>query len=152
LHNHRNISVVGLADEQMEMLRHHHIADDGEFISLPYLFEDLEEQVSAGCRTEKRFPLVATTGDVMEIAATIPPAQSFWHGRNSILTSNYQIERFVTHPLRPQAACIFWLGPWTQRMGHPRYGGEIAKGERMGRLTKDFQLTGESICLMVRTE
>lgn len=51
LHSHGNISIVGLANEQMEMLRHYHIADHGEFIFLPDLFEYLHEQVSVECRT-----------------------------------------------------------------------------------------------------
>jgi len=43
LHSHGNISIVGLTDEQMEMLRHDHVTDYGKFIFLPDLFEDLEE-------------------------------------------------------------------------------------------------------------
>jgi len=48
LHNDRDISIVGLADEQMEMPRHDHVADHREFIFLPDLFKDPEEQVSVG--------------------------------------------------------------------------------------------------------
>jgi hypothetical protein len=48
LHSHGNISIVGFANEQMEMLRHDHIANHREFIFLPDLFEYLQEQVSAG--------------------------------------------------------------------------------------------------------
>jgi hypothetical protein len=51
LYSYRNISIVGLANEQMEMLRHDHIADHRELIFLPDLIEDLQEQVSAGCGT-----------------------------------------------------------------------------------------------------
>ncbi len=32
LHRHGNISIVGPADEQMEMLWHHHIADHRKFV------------------------------------------------------------------------------------------------------------------------
>jgi hypothetical protein len=48
LHSHRNIPIVGLTNEQMEMLGHHHVADHGEFIFLPDLFKNPQEQVSAG--------------------------------------------------------------------------------------------------------
>jgi hypothetical protein len=56
----------------MEMLRHDHIANDREFIFLPDLFEDVQEQVSAGGGAEKWLSLVTTTSDEMKISASIP--------------------------------------------------------------------------------
>jgi hypothetical protein len=57
----------------MEMLRHHHIANHEELIFLPDLFKDIQEQVSAGRGTEKRFSLVTTAGNVMDVSISIPP-------------------------------------------------------------------------------
>jgi len=40
-------SFVGFSDQQVDMLRHHHVADYLEFIFLPDLLKYLQEQVSA---------------------------------------------------------------------------------------------------------
>jgi hypothetical protein len=46
-----------------------------------YLLPKLsKEQISARRGAEKRLPLVTTTGDVVEIATSVEPAQSFGHG------------------------------------------------------------------------
>ncbi len=68
------------------MLRHDHVTNHLEFIFLPDLFKDLQEQVPARRGAEKWFSLVTTTGDVVEIATSIEPAESFGHGRDFIPT------------------------------------------------------------------
>jgi hypothetical protein len=62
------------------MLRHDHVANHLEFIFLPDFFKDLQEQISARCGAEEGLPLVTTTGEVVEIATSVPAAQSFGHG------------------------------------------------------------------------
>jgi hypothetical protein len=84
LHRETNISVVRLANEDVEMLRHHHITDDNEFIPLANFFKDFQEQISSRGRAEKWLTVIATAGDEMVIAASIPPAQSFGHGGDFI--------------------------------------------------------------------
>jgi len=74
------------------MLRHDDVANHLEFIFLPDFFKDLQEQVSARRGAEKWFSLVATTGDVVEVATSIPAAQSFGQGGNFILRSNIGLE------------------------------------------------------------
>ena len=44
LHDDGNASFVGFSDQQVDMLRHHHVADHRKFILLPGLFKDLQEQ------------------------------------------------------------------------------------------------------------
>ncbi len=80
LHGHGNASFVRLSDEQVDMLRHDHIANHLEFIFLTYFFKDLQEQVSPRSGAEEWLPLVTATGDEMEVATSIEPAQSFEHG------------------------------------------------------------------------
>jgi hypothetical protein len=75
----------------MDMLRHDHIANHLEFIFLPDFFKDLQEQVSGRRGAEKWFSLVTTTGDVVEIATSVPAAQSFGHGGDFILSSNVRV-------------------------------------------------------------
>src|SRR3954470_280965 len=101
------------------MLRHHHVADNLEFIFLPDLFKDLQEQVPARSGAKERSSLVTTTSDVVEIATSIPAAQSFGHGRNFISNVGREVESMQTHPLRRNLfGCVGWIrGP--QRMGHP---------------------------------
>src|SRR5258707_153937 len=77
----------------MDMLRHDHVTNHLEFVFLPDFFKDFQEQVSARCGAEKWFSLVATTGDVVKVATSIEPAQSFGHGGN------------------------FTLGPWVRGRG-----------------------------------
>ena len=47
LHDSPDTSVVGLADKQMNVLRHHHVANYLEFVFVPDFFKDLEEKISA---------------------------------------------------------------------------------------------------------
>ena len=54
-------------------------------------FKDLQEQVSTRRGAEKWFSLVATTGDVVEVATSVPAEQSFGHGGNFILPSNVRV-------------------------------------------------------------
>src|SRR6266571_4271586 len=82
----------------MDMLRHDHIADHLEFIFLPDLFKDLQEQVSVGCGAEKRFSLVTTTGDVVKVATSIEPAQSFGHEREFYTPFEREGWKFVNPP------------------------------------------------------
>ena len=44
------------------------------------------------------FSLVATTGDVVEIATSVPAAQSFGHGGNFIFPSNVRVGSLKAHP------------------------------------------------------
>ena len=62
------------------MLRHHHVANHLEFIFLTDFFKDIQEQVSPRSGAEEGLPLVTATGDEMEVATSIEPAQSFGHG------------------------------------------------------------------------
>jgi hypothetical protein len=62
------------------MLRHDHVAKHLEFIFLTDFFKDIQEQVSPRSGAEEGLPLVAATGDEMEVATSVPAAQSFGHG------------------------------------------------------------------------
>ena len=46
LHDYRDTSFVRLTDEQVDMLRHDHVANYLEFIFLTDFFKDVQEQVS----------------------------------------------------------------------------------------------------------
>ena len=81
----------------MDMLRHDYVTNHLEFIFLPDLFKDLQEQVPARRRSEKWLPPVTTTGDVVEIATAIEPAQAFGHGRE-FYTPEREGWKFVIPP------------------------------------------------------
>ena len=95
----------------MDMLRHDHVTNHLEFVFLPDFFKDLQEQISARHGTEKWFSLVTTTGDVVEIATSVEPTQSFGHGGNFIRPSIVSVRRFVYPPFASTVSpvCIYDL-------------------------------------------
>src|ERR1044071_294167 len=101
----------------MDMLRHDHIANHLELIFLPDFFKDIQEQVSARCGAEKWFSLVATTGDVVQVATSIPAAQSFRHGRDFILPSNVRGWRFVIPPFAAAINRVHGTDSWAAKDG-----------------------------------
>jgi hypothetical protein len=80
------------------MLRHHHVPNHLELVLPPDLFKDLQEQVPARNGTKERSSLVTTTSDVMEIATSIPAAQSFGHGKKFYMTLKMSVGDFVNPP------------------------------------------------------
>ena len=48
LHHCRGRSLLGLADEQVNVVGHHHIADHDKEIALPRLFQNLQERARRG--------------------------------------------------------------------------------------------------------
>ena len=74
------------------MLWHHDVPNHLELVFPPDLFKNIQEQVSARGGAEERSSLVTTTSDVVEIATSIPAAQSFGHGKKFYMTSRMRVE------------------------------------------------------------
>src|ERR1700736_5991653 len=81
LHDGRWVSTVGLADEQMNMLRHQHIADHHKTVATAYLLQDFEKHIAAARRAQQRSTLITTGGDVVEISAAVVTMETSGHGR-----------------------------------------------------------------------
>ena len=60
-----------LAHQQVNVVRHHHISDDGESVPLPHLAENPHDQVSRLCAPQKRQPPITTEGDEMQVAPAV---------------------------------------------------------------------------------
>ena len=82
-------------------------------------FKDLQEQVSARRRAEEGSSLVATTGDVVEVATSEPATQAFGHGGDFISNSEREVESLYTHPLRLQSVGVSRTDMWAAKDGAP---------------------------------
>jgi hypothetical protein len=70
-HHYRRIASLRLADEEVDVFGHHHVADDDKTVSLPRPFQDIEKQIAAlGC-TQHGQPMVATTGNKMQVFCAV---------------------------------------------------------------------------------
>jgi hypothetical protein len=65
LHHGRRILLLRLADQQMNMLGHDHVADDDERIALAHLFQHRQKKVAAARSAEHRLPAITTASDEM---------------------------------------------------------------------------------------
>ena len=103
------------------MLRHHHVTDHLELVLPPDFFKDLQEQVSARGGAEERPSLVTTTSDVMEIATSIPAAQSFGHGKEFYMALKMRVEDFVNPPFAAATSRISRTDLWAAKDGAPTF-------------------------------
>ena len=69
-----------LADQQMNVLGHDHVAEDGELILLSHLLQNSEKQVAPPRTAEQRLALATTAGDEMQVAISIVACQVPRHG------------------------------------------------------------------------
>ena len=69
--------MLGLADQQVDVVGHHHITD--EEIALPHLFQNLQEQVAVEGFSEPRLAMVTTASQKVEIIASVIALQAFPH-------------------------------------------------------------------------
>ena len=71
-------------DQQMNVLRHHHVADHNKAVSLarlfkPHLFKQGEEAIWRSCRAQQGPSLIARVGDEVQMMGTISAMQSTGH-------------------------------------------------------------------------
>jgi len=71
LHHRGRIASSRLAEQQMDMLRHDDVAHHNEMIAAAHMFQHFKKQVASGGGLEQRATLVATGGDVVQVALTI---------------------------------------------------------------------------------
>ena len=65
----------------MNMLGQHDVTDDNPVITLPRLFQHLDEQVAATHAREQRLPVIATEGKEVQIVSALPALQGPRHVR-----------------------------------------------------------------------
>jgi hypothetical protein len=121
LHDYRNTSIVRFADKQVDMLRHDHVTNHLEFIFLPDFFKDIQEQVAARRGAKERLPPVATTGDVVEVATSVPAAQSFGHGKEFYTSFEREGWKFVNPPFAAAISRVCRTDMWAAKDGAPTF-------------------------------
>ena len=89
LHHRRRSSHLGLGHQNMNMLRHHHIADDYKTVALSRLFENGEEPVASLGRTEKRQSPIARPGDKVQMVRTVSAMQAAGHEQPMLSAVSY---------------------------------------------------------------
>jgi hypothetical protein len=67
LHHYRRISTLRLADQQVHVLRHDHIADNYKSIFLTHGLEHGKKKITSACGAEPGAAMIAATGDVVQI-------------------------------------------------------------------------------------
>src|ERR1700685_3272984 len=82
LHHRGRCSNLGFGDQQVNVLRHHHISHDDEPITLAGLFQNREEAVAGVRCAEKRQPPVAGAGDKVQVMRTVTAMQAAGHNNS----------------------------------------------------------------------
>ena len=97
--NHSGRRSLGrLADEQMNVLRHNHVAHQREAVVIARLAENLRENISGAHRAEQRQTSIASERDEMKMPASVVANEFVCHGRK---------EKSKPRPFKPE------------RVGHP---------------------------------
>jgi hypothetical protein len=79
LHHEGGIAFPGLADQNVDVLGHHDVADDRELIAVPHFVEDDKENV-AGVRASKKPKSALTTeGNEVEVPEAVAAFEVFGH-------------------------------------------------------------------------
>jgi hypothetical protein len=83
LHHRRWIPHLRLADQQMNVFRHHHVAHQRELVTGPHLIENPQENVPLLRTTQQRAAPITTTRDEMQMALAITALQSILQSHHS---------------------------------------------------------------------
>ncbi len=79
LHYCRGRAGRGLADQQVHVLRHNHVADDAELVLAANFPENPYEHVACPRRAQQRQSTITTAGDEMKMALAVITLQSLRH-------------------------------------------------------------------------
>jgi len=70
---------LGLADQEMNVFRHHQVAHQRKPALRAYFGEYLDEQIAGASGAQQREPPVAGAGNEMEVAGTVAASQALSH-------------------------------------------------------------------------
>jgi hypothetical protein len=71
LHRSRRRSDLGLAHEQMKVLRHDDVSQNNQAMLFAHFFENVQKQITALVGVEPRLSLIATAGDEVQISGAV---------------------------------------------------------------------------------
>jgi hypothetical protein len=98
LHHHRRIRLLRLADQQVHVLRHHHIPDDCEPIAPPHFIKNDQKRIPRPHRPQKRQSPITTETNEMQLRSPIAALEILRHRSKSTPTHPSQTQRRVGHP------------------------------------------------------
>ena len=96
LHRHARIPHIRLADQQMNMLRHHHVSQQREIVALSNFTENLEEEIPSTLCAQQRRATIATASNKVQLSQSIAASEALLHPENP----NPSNPRRVRHPAR----------------------------------------------------
>ena len=79
LHHGRWSALLRLADQQMEVFRHHDISDHYKTVAAADLFENFQKQASTGGSSQHGTAVVTTRRDEVQVAAAVASLETFRH-------------------------------------------------------------------------
>src|SRR5580692_11350950 len=82
LHRRARIPHIRLADQQMNMLRHHYIPDQREIVTHSNLTENLEKEMPSPFRAQQRRATITTAGNKVQMSQSIAASQALLHPVN----------------------------------------------------------------------
>ena len=112
LHHHRRIRLLRLTDQQMNVLRHHHIPDDYEPIASPHFIKNDQKSIPRPHRPQKRQPPITTERNEMQLRSPIAPLKILRHRSKSTPSHPSQIQQRMGHPQEPRLnfGVNYWSG------------------------------------------
>jgi hypothetical protein len=130
----RRCSFSRFADEQMDMLRHDDVTDEGEAVTIADFAKHMDENIPCSNRTQKRPAPIASERNEMQMAAPVVANEFVSHGEEKSKPRPFKPER-VGHPERLnqflRVDVLEWYHPTVgarqqkknERVGHPPTGG-----------------------------
>ena len=79
LHHHRRIRLLRLPNQQMNVLRHHDVADDDEPIPPPHFIKNDQKRIPRPHRPQKRQTPITTESNEMQLRSPIAPLEILRH-------------------------------------------------------------------------
>jgi hypothetical protein len=86
LHHHRGIAALGLAEQQINVLGHDHVANHHEAVTTPHLFHDFEKQITILWRAEQWASLVAAGRNKVKISGAVV-SDAGWSASGTSITA-----------------------------------------------------------------
>ena len=81
LHHGRRSAHPRLADEQMNMFGHHHVAEQREIVSVAHVGQDTQKQRARCLRAEQRQAMVTAARDEVQLAQAVAAFEAVFHAR-----------------------------------------------------------------------
>jgi len=97
---------LGFGQQQVHMLRHDHVADDNEAVTLTCLFENLEETAFRFWAVEERQSSITGASDKVQVVSAVGAVKVGGHGKTMVSAASYP----PSHKTRERGTHSFGMG------------------------------------------